>query len=99
MRLRLRARRPASPAPSERRGLGGRRPSAADGPPMVTSKLRVRDHLLGLALGTAYVVLLVVTARDLGFARDEGFYFHAAEDSMRWFDRLEADPAAAISRA
>jgi Dolichyl-phosphate-mannose-protein mannosyltransferase len=57
-----------------------------------------RDHLIGLALGAGYVTILVLTASKLGYARDEGFYFRAAESYAGWFDRLLANPSAAMER-
>ena len=36
------------------------------------------DVLVATLLGIAYVVWLLGTARSLGFARDEGFYFSAS---------------------
>lgn len=57
-----------------------------------------RDHLLGLALGAAYVAALLVGSRDVGMARDEGFYVVAAERYGAWFERLFEDPSAATTR-
>jgi hypothetical protein len=47
-----------------------------------------RDHVVGAGLGLAYVVWLVATARSLGFPRDEGVYFRAATDYVRWWRML-----------
>ena len=41
----------------------------------------LRDHAIALLLGTVYAMELLRTASDLGYARDEGFYFQAAEKS------------------
>ena len=49
------------------------------------------DHLIGLALGAAYLVVLLATAGDVGYSRDEGFYFTAARRYQAWFDVLEKD--------
>jgi hypothetical protein len=57
-----------------------------------------RDRVVALLLGGAYVVWLLATARELGFPRDEGFYFHAATDYARWFDLLLTDRHAAMER-
>jgi 4-amino-4-deoxy-L-arabinose transferase-like glycosyltransferase len=57
------------------------------------------DHLLGAALGVAYVALLLATASDLGLSRDESMYVTAAESYARWFELLAGDPAAALQRA
>jgi Dolichyl-phosphate-mannose-protein mannosyltransferase len=48
------------------------------------------DHVVGAGIGSVYVVWLIVTARSLGFARDEGFYFRAGRQYSRWFDLLLA---------
>ena len=37
-----------------------------------------RYHLPGLAMGAAYLAVLLFTAKPVGFSRDEGFYFEAA---------------------
>jgi 4-amino-4-deoxy-L-arabinose transferase-like glycosyltransferase len=58
---------------------------------------RVPYGLLAL-LALAWCVLLVVTSRDLGFARDEGFYFSAARSYAQWFDLLARDPHRALER-
>lgn len=63
-----------------------------------SSRIGGVDQLIGLGLGVAYIVWLLATARELGFARDEGFYFHAAQDYGRWFDILFRDPAQALQR-
>ncbi len=68
----------------------------APGP--MPGRTRIAAHALGLAIGTLYVVLLVATASDVGFARDEGFYFTAAEQYMRWFDFMREDRAAAMTQ-
>lgn len=57
------------------------------------------DPFVALALGAAYVGLLLATAGDLGYARDEGFYFQAARSYQGWFELLSADPSAAMQRA
>ena len=58
-----------------------------------------RDHAVGGALAGVYVTWLLLTARSLGFARDEGFYFRAASDYARWFDLLFTHPAQAFSQS
>ena len=40
-------------------------------------KVGWRDHVIGFAIAAIYTGILIVTARTLGFARDEGFYFSA----------------------
>jgi hypothetical protein len=56
--------------------------------PAFPERIGWRDHLLGAGLGLAYVVWLLATARSLGFPRDEGMYFHAATDYVRWWRML-----------
>jgi 4-amino-4-deoxy-L-arabinose transferase-like glycosyltransferase len=50
----------------------------------------------GLLLAAALLAALLATAGDIGFARDEGFYFQAAKEYQRWFDLLADDPGRAI---
>ena len=54
------------------------------------------DHAIGAAIGVVYVIWLLATARELGFPRDEGFYFHASSDYARWFDMLFNHPSQAF---
>lgn len=56
------------------------------------------DHLVGLALCAVYVLVLLRTARTLGYARDEGFYFDAARSYAGWFERLLTEPREALTR-
>jgi 4-amino-4-deoxy-L-arabinose transferase-like glycosyltransferase len=58
-----------------------------------------RDHLVGFALAATYVAILVLSARGLGYARDEGFYFRAAESYAGWFEQIFRDPHAAMQRS
>ena len=53
--------------------------------------------LVGVFLALTNFVLLLRT-QDIGFPRDEGFYFTAAEQYSRWIDDLVADPVKAFSR-
>ena len=57
-----------------------------------------RDTAIALALGVVYCALLVITARDLGYARDEGFYFRASESYAGWFQLLCRAPSEAFTR-
>jgi 4-amino-4-deoxy-L-arabinose transferase-like glycosyltransferase len=57
------------------------------------------DHAIGAAIGCVYIAWLLATTRDLGFPRDEGFYFHAASDYARWFEMLFSHPAQALERS
>ena len=56
------------------------------------------DPWIALLLGGIYVLLLVKTSSTLGYARDEGFYFHAAESYARWFELLSRSPSEALGR-
>ena len=64
------------------------------------ARFRARSEHLDLAiavvLGTAYLALLLATAHEIGYARDEGFYFTAAEAYGAWFDLLLTDPPRAL---
>jgi 4-amino-4-deoxy-L-arabinose transferase-like glycosyltransferase len=44
------------------------------------------------------VALLLATTSDLGYARDEGFYFYASRVYGDWFELLWNDPRAAMRR-
>ncbi len=55
-----------------------------------------RDHALGAGIGAVYVAWLLATARSLGFARDEGFYFRAGRQYAHWFDLLLSKPEEAF---
>ncbi len=55
-----------------------------------------RDPMLALLLAALYVVLLLSTVADLGYARDEGFYFDAARSYQRWFELLWSDAGRAL---
>ena len=47
------------------------------------------DWLIAL-LVFASVMAMLLGSMDIGFTRDESFYFHAARDYIRWFDGLFA---------
>jgi hypothetical protein len=51
------------------------------------------------ALFALTLALLVETTEGLGYARDEGFYFHASRTYAAWFERLADDRAAAVAPA
>lgn len=55
--------------------------------------------IVGSILGTLYVAWLLATSSNLGFARDEGFYFQAARDYARWFEQLFSQPKEALKQA
>jgi 4-amino-4-deoxy-L-arabinose transferase-like glycosyltransferase len=60
--------------------------------------LTLTDPLVGLVLCSGYLALLLSTASDLGYARDEGFYYQAAQSYQRWFELLAQDAGAALER-
>jgi 4-amino-4-deoxy-L-arabinose transferase-like glycosyltransferase len=60
---------------------------------------RLVDPLIALLLAGGYVALLLATAQNLGYARDEGFYFQAAASYEGWFTRLLAAPKEALEPA
>jgi Dolichyl-phosphate-mannose-protein mannosyltransferase len=59
---------------------------------------RLADHLVGACLAALYLLILVKTAHAIGYARDEGFYFRAANAYSDWFDLLVRDADAAIAQ-
>lgn len=59
---------------------------------------RRHDRWLALGLAALYCALLVWTARDLGYARDEGFYFRASESYAGWVQLLLRAPSEALER-
>jgi hypothetical protein len=52
-----------------------------------------RDHLVGAGLAALYVTWLLATVRSVGVPRDEGVYFRAGSDYIRWW-RLLLDRSA-----
>jgi hypothetical protein len=60
---------------------------------------RAVDPLIFTGLFAAYLVALVATAGGLGYARDEGFYFHASGTYGKWFEVLLRTPGRALSQA
>jgi 4-amino-4-deoxy-L-arabinose transferase-like glycosyltransferase len=54
------------------------------------------NPVIALVLAGSYVAWLLSTASDLGYTRDEGFYFSSAEAYRAWFDLLWSDPSAAL---
>lgn len=61
-------------------------------------KLTWIDAAVATALGVIYVIVLLKSAGTLGYARDEGFYFHASSAYGRWLEHLWASPGAATER-
>lgn len=54
------------------------------------------DTLIFWGLFAGYLAWLLATTGDLGYSRDEGFYFHAARQYGRWFELLGTDPIHAM---
>jgi len=55
------------------------------------------DGLLAFALAITMLVALLSTEADIGYARDEGFYFQASGFYRGWFELLVEHPALALS--
>jgi dolichyl-phosphate-mannose-protein mannosyltransferase len=60
---------------------------------------RAIDPLIALGLFVGYLAALLLTAKGLGYARDEGFYFHAAGTYGKWFELLLSTPGRALQAA
>jgi 4-amino-4-deoxy-L-arabinose transferase-like glycosyltransferase len=99
----------ASPAVSPASVAGGAAVACGDAPAREPDPRRLRPsgprraprwrrHALGGVLGVAYLALLLGTAQDIGFARDEGFYFTAADRYQQWFDLLLKDHHQAMKK-
>jgi len=58
-----------------------------------------RDLAVCGLLAIAYLTLLLSTVHDLGYARDEGFYFQAAHSYETWFELLRTDFGQAMQPA
>lgn len=56
------------------------------------------DVLVGGIVALLFTLLLCGTLDDLGYTRDEGFYFHAAGRYEAWFRLLADDPGVAWAR-
>src|SRR6187549_1507264 len=59
-------------------------------------KLDRWDLTVCLLLAGCYLALLLSTVHDLGYARDEGFYFQAARSYEAWFELLGTDLTQAL---
>lgn len=71
--------------------IGGVRGAFRDGfvePLQRGSGIKRSDHFIGLTLACIYTALILMTARELGFMRDEGMYFDAAKSYGGWFEKL-----------
>ncbi len=66
--------------------------------PLAASFRRRWDWLIASTLCAVYCLWLLSTVRDLGYARDEGFYFQAADAYLDWFRILWSSPGEALSR-
>ena len=64
-----------------------------------SAERRQFDALAPVVLAVLYVTLLLHTTADLGYARDEGFYFQASESYGRWLEALWSNPSAALQQA
>jgi hypothetical protein len=62
-------------------------------------KVGWRDHVIGFAIAAIYAGILIVTARTLGFARDEGFYFSAGSSYARWVEMLFHETSRALEKS
>lgn len=57
------------------------------------------DPILLTSLMGSYLALLLCTVETLGYARDEGFYFQAADSYGAWFSLLLEDPGRALEQS
>lgn len=57
------------------------------------------DWLITWTLVLGYAAWLLATVQDLGYARDEGFYFQAADSYLEWFRLLSEDPGGALTKS
>ena len=78
------------------RGCGGA--SGSGGAGSSRRKLGWGDAGIALLLWVGFTLVLVKSVGALGYARDEGFYFHAASAYGRWLEQLWASPGTAVSR-
>ncbi len=59
--------------------------------------MKRQNLLIAIGLATIYFILLASTL-DMGFPRDESFYFLAGEQYSHWFDELVHNPAKAFTK-
>lgn len=57
-----------------------------------------RDHLFGALLAACYLVVLLLSASDIGLSRDESFYVTAADSYGAWYQLLFEEPTLALRR-
>jgi 4-amino-4-deoxy-L-arabinose transferase-like glycosyltransferase len=62
------------------------------------SRERGLDAGIFVLLVVGYATALLCTMRDLGYARDEGFYFQAADSYLKWFQLLTSEPLEALKQ-
>jgi len=55
---------------------------------MNRNRIKKSDLLIAASLLAGYFTILLLTADGVGFVRDEGYYFKAAEDYNGWFVNL-----------
>ena len=58
---------------------------------------RAFDRIVAIAIAVVVVVVLAATASDVGFTRDEGYYFKAGELYAQWWRLLATQPLQALS--
>lgn len=68
-----------------------------DAPAQAPRAPQWRPFLIGaLVLAVLTTALLVLSSKNLGYARDEAFYFHAARRYSAWFELLQNNRAVAM---
>jgi len=60
--------------------------------------VKAHPRLVALALGLVTVLLLALGHREVGYARDEGFYFSASRSYAAWLGDLAREPGRALGR-
>jgi 4-amino-4-deoxy-L-arabinose transferase-like glycosyltransferase len=72
---------------------------AAEQAPSVRRRSRWQcciDPAICAGLFAGYLGALLASVKNLGYARDEGFYFHAARSYGKWLQLLWSDPGQAL---
>jgi 4-amino-4-deoxy-L-arabinose transferase-like glycosyltransferase len=54
---------------------------------------------IALVLVLGYLTILLNTVSNLGYARDEGFYFVAADEYLKWFRLFASEPSVAVDQS
>jgi len=65
---------------------------------MTATRQRWLHLALAAGVGFLFLVVLLETTREVGYARDEGFYFFASRKYEAWFSLLGRDRALALKR-